>query len=48
MVMRKEDSELHSRRRKVELQQQLGVREREHCDKKRYTVEVDMKGHPCG
>ena len=47
-VMRKEDSELRSRRRKVELQQQLGVREREHRGKKRYTVEVDMKGHPCG
>jgi hypothetical protein len=47
-VMCKEDSELRSRIRKVELQQQLGVREREHRGKKRYTVEVDMKGHPCG
>ena len=47
-VMRKEDSELRSHRRKIELQQQLGVREREHRGKKRYTVEVDMKGHPCG
>ena len=47
-VMRKEDLELRSRRRKVELQQQMEVREREHRGKKRYTVEVDMKGHPCG
>ena len=47
-VMRMEDSELRSRRRKVELQHQLEVREREHRGKKRYTMEVDMKGHPHG
>ena len=47
-VMRKEDSKLRSRKRKVELQQQMEVREREHRGKKRYTVEVDMKGHPYG
>ena len=47
-VMWTEDSEQRNRRRKVKLQQQLEVLEREHRGKKRYTVEVDMKGHPCG
>ena len=47
-VMQTEDSEQRSWRQKVELQQQLEISEREHRGKKRYTMEVDMKGHPCG
>ena len=45
---RTEDSEQRSRRRQVERQLLLGASEREHRGKKRYVVEVDMKGNPCG
>ena len=42
------DSDQRSRRRQVERQLMLGASEREHRSKKRYIVEVDMKGNPCG
>jgi len=45
---RTKDSDLRSRRRQVERQLMLGASEREHRGKKRYSVEVDMKGNPCG
>jgi hypothetical protein len=45
---RTKDSDLRSHRRQVERQLMLGASEREHRGKKRYEVEVDMKGNPCG
>ena len=45
---RTKDSDLRSQRRQVERQLMLGASEREHRGKKRYEVEVDMKGNPCG
>jgi hypothetical protein len=45
---RTNDSDLRSHRRQVERQLMLGASEREHRGKKRYEVEVDMKGNPCG
>ena len=47
-VMLKEDSELRNHRQKVELQQQMGVQERKHRGNKRYTLMVDINGHPYG
>lgn len=45
---RTEESEQRGHRRAVEREQQSEAPEREHRGLKRYTVEVDMKGHPCG
>jgi hypothetical protein len=41
-------SEQHSRRHRISKQQQDEVVVREQRDKKKYTVDVDMKGNPCG
>ena len=47
-TLRSYASEQRSRRHRISKQQQDEVFVREHREKKRYTVEVDMKGNPCG
>lgn len=48
VTLRSYASEQCSRRRKISKQQQQEVSAREQRGRKRYTVEVDMKGNPCG
>ena len=48
VTLRSYASEQRSRRRKIAKQQQQDVTAREQRGRKRYSVDVDMKGNPCG
>ena len=48
VTLRSYASEQRSWRRKISKQQQQEVSAREQRGRKRYTVDVDMKGNPCG
>ena len=47
-ILRSNDGDQQARRQRAMKQQQVEVPGREITGRKRYVVEVDMKGHACG